>query len=60
LVETEAVQITLVPPTEIKADPSALDTNPGSMVTGRISASDLSKLLALVDMGRSLAEPLAM
>jgi hypothetical protein len=56
LVETDAVQITLVPPTEISADPSALETKPGSIVTGRMSASDLSKLLLLVGMCRSLPE----
>ncbi len=36
--ETEAVQITLVRPTEISAEPVALSTNPGSMVIGRMSA----------------------
>ena len=35
---TEAVQMTLVLPIEISADPSALATKPGSMVTGRMSA----------------------
>jgi hypothetical protein len=34
----DAVQITLVWPTEINADPSAVAMNPGSMVTGRMSA----------------------
>ena len=31
----EAVQITRVSPTEISAEPVAVRTNPGSMVTGR-------------------------
>ena len=35
---TEAVQITRVLPTEISAEPSALPTKPGSIVTGRMSA----------------------
>ena len=35
---TEAVQITLVAPIEISAEPSAVATNPGSIVTGRMSA----------------------
>jgi hypothetical protein len=38
----EAVQITRVRPIEISADPSALPTNPGSIVTGRMSAGALS------------------
>jgi hypothetical protein len=38
----EAVQITRVRPIEINADPSALSTNPGSIVTGRMSAGALS------------------
>jgi hypothetical protein len=40
LLETEAVQMTRVPPAEIRAEPSALETNPGSMLTGLISASE--------------------
>ena len=32
---SDAVQITRVPPIEISADPSALRTNPGSILTGR-------------------------
>ena len=39
---TEAVQITLVLPIEISAEPSALATKPGSMSTGRMSAGALS------------------
>jgi hypothetical protein len=39
---TEAVQITRVRPIEISADPAALSTNPGSIVTGRMSAGALS------------------
>ena len=35
---TEAVQITRVLPIEISAEPSALATKPGSIVTGRMSA----------------------
>jgi hypothetical protein len=35
---TEAVQITLVLPIEISAEPSALSTKPGSIVTGLMSA----------------------
>jgi len=38
----EAVQITRVPPTEIRADPFALRTKPGSIVTGLMSAAVLS------------------
>jgi hypothetical protein len=34
----EAVQITRVSPCEISAEPSAVRTNPGSIVTGRRSA----------------------
>ena len=34
---TEAVQITLVSPCEIRADPSAVATKPGSIETGRRS-----------------------
>jgi hypothetical protein len=36
----EAVQMTRVSPIEISAEPSAVRTNPGSIVTGRISAGD--------------------
>ena len=39
---TEAVQITRVLPTEISAEPSAVATNSGSIVTGRMSAGALS------------------
>ena len=39
---TEAVQITRVRPSEISAEPSAVSTNPGSIVTGRMSAGALS------------------
>ena len=35
---TDAVQITRVSPWEISADPSAVRTKPGSIVTGRVSA----------------------
>jgi len=35
---TEAVQITLVRPSEIRAEPSAVSTKPGSIETGRMSA----------------------
>ena len=35
---TEAVQITRVLPIEISAEPSAVATNSGSIVTGRMSA----------------------
>ncbi len=35
---TEAVQITLVRPSEISAEPSAVSTNPGSIEIGRMSA----------------------
>jgi hypothetical protein len=35
---TDAVQITRVAPIEISADPSAVATNPGSIVTGLMSA----------------------
>ena len=35
---TEAVQITRVSPCEIRAEPSAVRTKPGSIVTGRRSA----------------------
>jgi hypothetical protein len=38
LSSTEAVQITRVSPTEISAEPSAVRTYPGSIVTGRRSA----------------------
>ena len=38
----EAVQITRVLPIEISAEPSALPTNPASIVTGRMSAGALS------------------
>src|SRR4029077_5485285 len=41
---TEAVQITLVLPIEISADPSAVSTNSGSIVTGRMSAGPRSEL----------------
>src|SRR4051812_49003699 len=36
---TDAVQITRVPPQEISADPAAVRTNPGSIVTGRNSSA---------------------
>ena len=36
---TEAVQITRVSPVEISAEPSALRTNPGSIVIGRSSSA---------------------
>jgi hypothetical protein len=42
LLETDAVQITRVPPTLIRAEPSALETKPGSIVTGRMAASERS------------------
>src|SRR6185437_692588 len=35
---TDAVQITRVPPHEISAEPVAVRTNPGSIVTGRSSS----------------------
>jgi hypothetical protein len=35
---TDAVQITRVSPWEIRAEPSAVRTNPGSIVIGRRSA----------------------
>jgi hypothetical protein len=41
---TEAVQITLVSPCEISAEPAAERTNPGSIVIGLVSAGALSKL----------------
>jgi hypothetical protein len=49
----EAVQITRVSPIEIKADPSAVRTNPGSIVIGRGSASARSLLRAAIG-GQSL------
>jgi hypothetical protein len=36
------VQITRVRPSEISAEPAALETKPGSIVTGRMSAGALS------------------
>ena len=38
----EAVQITRVSPIEISAEPCAVRTKPGSIVTGRISAGERS------------------
>ena len=45
---TDAVQITRVPPQVIRADPAAVEMNPGSMVTGLSSPGARPSFLAVL------------